>query len=133
MIGLPESNVWRIYHFSQWILGVTFIGSGLIPLLLSDPIERLSSLQAFPLPVSIHEMLFYGLVVMDIICGLWVLIKPSNIILRFLLFVVLGYTISMTIFTPEIWQNPFSPLLKNLPIMGLIFILQIFHEETGDV
>lgn len=114
--------------FCRVTLGITFIGSGLIPLLLSDPVTRLALLDQFPFPVSWHEPLFYGLVAMDIICGIWILIRPSKGIITLLMLVIAGYTLLMTIFAPEIWQDPFSSLLKNLPIFVLCYFLLLLQK-----
>ncbi|MHC5226372.1 DoxX-like family protein [Ignatzschineria sp. LJL83] len=114
-------------------LGITFIGSGLIPLFLSDPVMRLTLLHSFPFPVAWHEMLFYGLVAMDVICGIWVLIKPSKTIIQLLMIVIAGYTILMTLFSPEVWQDPFSSMLKNLPILVLCYFFLILQKEVQDV
>ncbi len=36
--------------------------------------------------------------------------------------VVLGYTVVIGIALPDLWLDPFGPLLKNLPIMALILV-----------
>lgn len=118
-----------IYQFGRITLAVLFIGSGLIPLLLSDPIERLQLLHHFPFPVSWHQPLFYGLVLMDISCGMLALLYPSRFIWCLMLIIVLGYTITMTIFTPEIWRDPFSGMLKNFPILFIIWLMRQLEER----
>lgn len=120
-------------NICQITLGVTFIGSGLIPLFLSDSVIRLALLHSFPFPVAWHETLFYGLVTMDVICGIWVLLKPSKIIITLLIIVIAGYTILMTLFSPEVWQDPFSSMLKNLPILVLCYFFLILQKEVQDV
>ncbi len=42
--------------------------------------------------------------------------------------VVLGYTAILTVGIPELWLDPLGPLLKNLPILALIFV----HGAIGD-
>lgn len=122
----------KIYRISQMTLAIVFIGSGLIPLLLSDPIARLQLLDPLPFPKNWQETIFYGLVTMDIACGIIALIYPSKWLWRILFTVVLGYTIIITIFAPEIWREPFGTLLKNLPVLALIWIANNL-EETHHV
>lgn len=130
---LTYQQLYRIYRISQYTLGLIFIGSGLIPLLLSDPIMRLSLLNNFPFPVTWHEPLFYGLVLMDIICGIWIILKPARLIVILLILVVIGYTGTMTIFAPEIWQDPFSGMLKNFSIITLCWVMWTLMPEVEHV
>lgn len=119
----------QIYRISQITLGIVFIASGLIPLLLSDPIARLQLLDPLPFLKSWQEPLFYGLVVMDVLCGIIALLRPSRFIWAMLFMVVLGYTIIITAFAPEIWREPFGTLLKNLPILSLLWITYSLEEN----
>lgn len=123
----------QLYRYTQYTLGIIFIGSGLIPLFLSDPIVRLSLLYHFPFSVIWHETLFYGLVVLDIVCGIWILWRPSRFIILFLIIIVVGYTGVMTIVTPEIWQDPFSGMLKNLSIITLCWVMWTLMPEVEHV
>lgn len=122
-------TTYKIYHISQITLGIVFIASGLIPLLLSDPITRLQLLDPLPFPKSWQEPLFYGLVVIDVLCGIIALLRPSRFIWTMLFMVVLGYTIIITAFAPEIWREPFGTLLKNLPILTLLWINYSLEEN----
>ena len=119
----------KIYRISQITLGVVFIASGLIPLLLSDPITRLQLLDPLPFPKNWQGPLFYGLVAMDVLCGIIALLRPSRFIWAILFIVVLGYTIIITAFAPEIWREPFGALLKNLPILTLLWITYSLEEN----
>ncbi len=112
-----------INRLGKWTLSLVFIGSGLIPLFLSDPIERLKLLQYFPFPETWHLPLFYTLVSLDILCGLLILIYTHRIIWLTLLFVSLGYTIMISLFAPDLWRDPFGTLLKNLPIVSWLIVM----------
>lgn len=119
----------KIYRISQITLVIVFIASGLIPLLLSDPVTRLQLLDPLPFPKNWQEPLFYGLVAMDILCGIIALLRPSRFIWAMLFIVVLGYTIIITAFAPEIWREPFGTLLKNFPILTLLWITCSLEEN----
>ena len=119
----------KIYRISQITLGIVFIASGLIPLLLSDPVARLQLLNPLPFPTSWQELLFYSLVAMDVLCGIIALLRPSRFIWAILFIVVLGYTVIITAFAPEIWREPFGTLLKNLPILSLLWITHSLEED----
>jgi hypothetical protein len=42
---------------------------------------------------------------------------------------VLAYSIIIAIFLPAYWLHPFGPVLKNLPILLLLWLL---HEHEGN-
>jgi hypothetical protein len=41
---------------------------------------------------------------------------------------IAGYSVLIAIALPEFLWHPFGPILKNLPILALLFVL--FNEET---
>lgn len=123
----------QIYELCRYTLAIIFMGSGLIPLLLNDSVQRLALLHNFPFPESWHQPLFYSLVLLDVCCGIWVLLKPSRVIAGILIFVVIGYTLTMTLFTPEIWQDPFSGMLKNIAIIAMSWIILKLDCEVRHV
>lgn len=132
-LQISDKKLERLLCLSRYTLAIIFIGSGLIPLVLSDSVLRLALLDYLPIPISMHVPLFYGLVIMDILCGIWVLLRPSRLILLILMTVVIGYTVVMTIFTPEIWQDPFSGMLKNIAIITLCWMTYLLIPEANDV
>ena len=111
----------KIFRINQITLSIVFIGSGLIPLFLSDPIIRLQLLDPFALPTSWQLPMFYSLVALDIICGILILFYPSRLMWLVLFIVVLGYTSIITIIHPDLWREPFGTLFKNFPILILIW------------
>lgn len=42
---------------------------------------------------------------------------------------VLAYTVMLTLADPALWQDPLGPLLKNLPIMGLMLVQATVARE----
>jgi hypothetical protein len=45
------------------------------------------------------------------------------------LLVVVGYTIVLTAALPQLWADPFGPLLKNLPILMLISVNAVLSDQ----
>jgi hypothetical protein len=39
------------------------------------------------------------------------------------------YTVVISIWLPEQWAHPFGPVLKNLPIIGVLIVLLTFEER----
>jgi DoxX-like family len=42
---------------------------------------------------------------------------------------VLGYIFALTILSPILWFDLFGALIKNVPIIALIFVERILSEE----
>jgi uncharacterized protein YbjT (DUF2867 family) len=73
------------------------------------------------------ETALYGGAVVDLVLGL-AFVGPRR--LRRLAYpaaalLILGYTAIITLALPEFWLHPFGPVLKNLPILALFWLL---HE-----
>lgn len=45
------------------------------------------------------------------------------------LITVAAYSLIITFRLPEMWEHPFAPLVKNLPIMATLFFL---YQSVGD-
>lgn len=72
----------------------------------------------------------YGAASLDIVFGFATLFLQQRRLLwiaQATLIVV--YTITITIFLPEFWLHPFGPLIKNLPILAVIFLLYKLEQR----
>jgi uncharacterized protein YbjT (DUF2867 family) len=95
-------------------LGVSWILSGLIGLLL--PLERASALfETIGITSAFATVLFVLTCLLDIAIGLAVLRRwrPAWTTLTQLA-VVVGYTLALSFGLPELWSDPFGPLVKNI-------------------
>lgn len=66
---------------------------------------------------------FYGAIVMDLAFGLATLLRPGRRLWWLQLLLISFYSVVITITLPEYWAHPFGPILKNLPILAILFIL----------
>ena len=55
--------------------------------------------------------------------GLWLALKPSATACRAAACGVIGMTLLATALLPQLWLDPFGPLLKNLPVLALLGLL----------
>ena len=76
---------------------------------------------------------FIGSAVLNIIFGLLVLshYRQRAWVWLVQLCVVVGYSIIVAIGLPENWFHPFAPLIKNIPIIALLFYLYRHHYFIG--
>ena len=83
----------------------------------------------FGLPDGWADPLRIGSSFMDLAVAALVLLDKGARWSTFVqLSVVLGYTVVIGIASPDLWLDPFGPLLKNLPILLLIAV----HGAIGD-
>lgn len=59
----------------------------------------------------------------DLVLGLLTLIWPNQTLWLAQALLILGYTVIISLFLPEYWRHPFGPVLKNLPILVLLWLL----------
>ncbi|NHQ84708.1 SDR family oxidoreductase [Iodobacter sp. HSC-16F04] len=84
------------------------------------------------IPGAWQPLLFYGSVAMDSVFGLLCLLDLQGVQarswrLQWLL--VLAYSIIIAIRLPQFLWHPFGPLLKNLPIMALLLMLDLLSPS----
>ena len=46
--------------------------------------------------------------------------------------VIVGYTAIITLWLPEYWLHPYGPVLKNLPLLAVLWLLYALDREGGD-
>jgi hypothetical protein len=44
--------------------------------------------------------------------------------------VILGYSAIITLWLPQYWLHPFGPVLKNLPILVLLWLLHRYGSKA---
>lgn len=62
-----------------------------------------------------------GACVVDVSLGVWTLLWPGRRLWAVQLSVMLFYSVALTLVAPELWTDPFGPLVKNLPL-GLLLL-----------
>jgi len=78
-------------------------------------------------PLGVQGALAQALVVaaalLDAALGLATLFWPSRWLWRAQMALVLGYTAVITATLPQFWLHPFAPVLKNLPLLAILWVL----------
>ena len=102
--------------------------SGIVPVLFA-PVPSLEMLMRLGVATPYRVPLFIVAAILDVTLGLLILTRQSNRAWLWLLqfFVVAGYSIIVGVALPENWIHPFAPLIKNIPIMALLFYLYQVH------
>ena len=109
-------------------VAILWLYSGIAPVLFAQS-TSLEMLAQLGIDKPYRMTLFIGSAVLDVIFGLLVLSRYRQQAWVWLiqLCVVVGYSIIVAIGLPENWFHPFAPLIKNIPIIALLFYLYRYH------
>jgi len=100
------------------------------------------SLWIYPTQDSLHLLARVGLhgafataaltlgAMLDILMGLLTFGVRNKLLWLIQAAVIVAYTIIITLWLPEFWQHPFGPLLKNLPMLVLLWLLYT-NQDTN--
>lgn len=70
----------------------------------------------------------YTAAALDIALGLLTLLIPKKILWAFQALLICLYTLIISFWLPEYWLHPFGPILKNLAILVLLWLL---YRDAG--
>ena len=55
--------------------------------------------------------------------GLLTVFRPSRFLWQAQAMLIGAYTLIISVWLPEFWLHPFGPVLKNLPVLMLLWLL----------
>jgi uncharacterized protein YbjT (DUF2867 family) len=124
----PDILRWQaIAAWAVPLLRITLAMVWFVTALLSAGIfpqaDSLALLQRVGLHGGAAQAALYGAALLDGALGVATLLSPGRLLWRLQFVLILFYTIVITIWLPEFWLHPFGPVLKNLPILALLAML----------
>lgn len=126
---IPAENL-RVMALSGWItvmfravLALMWLVTGVLSLGIYPVPASLELLAPLGLHGSLAVLVLYAAALMDIGIGFACLLYPSRLLWMLQLAVIAAYTVLISIFLPQFWLHPFGPILKNIPILAMLFAL----------
>lgn len=125
---------WRLTAVMSWLspmllltLAVMWISAGVVSWIYAqrDGIHLLTSLGLSP---TLAQPAFAAACLVDITFGILCLTAPGRGLWLTQLAVTTFYTAALTLVASDLWIDPFGPLVKNLPIAGMLLGLAAVHE-----
>lgn len=112
----------------RFTLAAVWVITGVVSLGIYPVEESLKLLSRVGIEGKLALLTLYGEALLDIAIGLLTLLAPSRRLWQLQALIIACYTIVITFKLPEFWLHPFGPLLKNLPIFTLLWLLYR-HED----
>lgn len=121
MIKIPS----YVYHS----LAFLWLYSGLVPIAFNQA-DSLAMLAKMGIPSNWQWALFILASVIDLAYAVLILTKFRHHPLLWLaqFATVAVYSVLIAVFLPENFTHPFAPLIKNLPILAMLWWLYIHHK-----
>jgi hypothetical protein len=112
-------------------LAIIWLVSGALSLGIYPRQQSLEILADVGLHGEAAVLALYGGALLDILLSILTLARPAALLWQIQGAVILGYTAIITIWLPRYWLHPFGPVLKNLPILLLIWLLYRYGNRTS--
>jgi uncharacterized protein YbjT (DUF2867 family) len=113
----------------RWTLAIVWLATAIVSAFLYPPSGSLALLARVGLEGAPATAALYGAAVLDGALGIACIVRPRRALWLAQGVLVLGYSVAIAARLPEYLWHPFGPLLKNLPILAILFIL--FAEEKA--
>lgn len=111
-------------------LAVVWLVSGVLSLGIYPRQQSMEILAGVNLHGEAATLTLYGGALLDIVLGTLTLVRPVQMLWRVQAGVILVYSAVITVWLPQYWLHPFGPVLKNLPILLLLWLLRRYGNST---
>ncbi len=115
----------------RYTLAVIWLASGALSLGVYPRHESLEMLAQVGLQGSPALIALYGGALLDVAMGVLTLGYPRRVLWLVQVALILGYTAIITVWLPQYWLHPFGPVLKNLPVLLLLWLLHQYGDRKS--
>lgn len=115
----------------RYTLATVWLVTGVLSLGIFPQRESLELLEHVGMHGAVAQTALYSSAGLDILLGILTIARPSQMLWRSQAALVLSYSIIIAFCLPWYWLHPFGPMLKNLPILLLLWLLHEYEEKTS--
>ncbi len=116
-------------RLARYTLALVWLATGMLSLGIYPQQKSLQLLSRVGLSGDFALFTLLGSSMLDVMLGILTLTRPSRFLWRAQSILVLIYSIIIACFLPEYWLHPFGPMLKNLPVLMLLWLLYEYEER----
>lgn len=134
-----DTAVLREQALAQWrtllmrvALALVWLLTGVVSLFVYPVNDSLALLAPVGLTGTPALLALYGAAMLDLAFGIATLVRPGRRLWLLQGATIVAYTLIILIALPEYLAHPFGPVIKNLPILALLFVL-LAEEQRRDV
>jgi hypothetical protein len=110
-------------QLARFTLATLWLVTGALSLGIYPQQDSLSLLARIGLHGSPALATLYLAAALDIALGMLTILMPSRALWIAQAMLVVAYTLIISLWLPEFWLHPFGPILKNLPVLMLLWLL----------
>lgn len=114
----------------RYTLAAVWLITGLLSLGIFPQKESLDLLGHAGLHDEVALVALYGSASLDIVLGILTIARPSSLLWRVQAALVIAYSVIIAFCLPWFLVHPFGPVLKNLPILLLLWLLHEHERKT---
>ncbi len=115
----------------RYTLAVIWLASGALSLGIYPQQESLAMLAQVGLSGKAAVAALYAGSLLDLALGILTLTRPVRGLWLVQAGVIIIYTAIISLWLPQYWLHPFGPVLKNLPILLLLWLLYQYEERKS--
>ena len=112
-------------------LATIWLVTGMLSLGIYPQQDSLHLLSRMGLQATPALAALYLAAMLDMVLGLLTLIMRRKILWVLQALLIFFYTLMISFWLPEFWLHPFGPILKNLAILMLLWLLYQYEMEPG--
>ncbi|MDD4963640.1 MAG: DoxX-like family protein [Gallionella sp.] len=109
-------------------LALIWLATGALSLGIYPVRDSLALLAQVGLHDTVAAIALYGSAGLDILLGILTLLRPNRRLWQAQAALIISYSLIIAVYLPNYWLHPFAPILKNLPILLLLWLLVQYEE-----
>ncbi|KQZ40522.1 SDR family oxidoreductase [Duganella sp. Root1480D1] len=107
----------------RWTLAIVWLATAVVSAFIYPRADSLAMLARVGIQGMPAIAALYGAAALDAAFGIASIVRPRRALWLAQGTLILGYSVAIAARLPEYLWHPFGPLLKNLPILAILFIL----------
>jgi hypothetical protein len=140
-IAADQADALRNSARLRWLLpllrgsvALVWIVTGIVSLGIYPVDESYALLARTGVPSSLAPWFLYGAAMLDLLLGLLIFVlhgQRRRWLWRAQAALIAAYSLIIALRLPEFWLHPYGPLLKNIPLLVVLVLLDVMEERDS--